>query len=275
MKRVVNAILILLLLCPALLLAGDYEKAWEAIHKNDTKTAITYLQKVIKSGGAQKNSAISTLIFIQTATDYAEDFPRAYFNPVTGFTNPAPYVYALWFNGSVLGDYSDKQGTQLENLDRIIADSVNFNGSMRAAARYFKAYHFMASNQNEVAKTLYPQMGALEEWDIVATADIFTPEARQHPFLYGNYENTDDYSTEIHIRLPAGKQFDQVPGSASLQLADMSYMLAFKKESEEKLVINRHFKTNCNKVVAPADFKQLETFFNGIIKAEQKYVSFK
>lgn len=79
MKRVVNAILILLLLCPALLLAGDYEKAWEAIHKNDTKTAITYLQKVIKSGGAQKNSAISTLIFIQTATDYAEDFSRVYF----------------------------------------------------------------------------------------------------------------------------------------------------------------------------------------------------
>jgi hypothetical protein len=52
-------------------------------------------------------------------------------------------------------------------------------------------------------------------------------------------------------------------------------MLAFKKESEEKLLISRHFKTNCNKVVAPADFKQLETFFNGIIKAEQKYVSFK
>lgn len=171
MKRVVNTILILLLLCPASLFAGDYEKAWEAIHKNDLKTAITYLQKVIKSGGAQKNSAISTLVFIQTATDYADDFPRTYFNPLTGFTNPAPYVYALWFNGALLGDYSAKQGTQLENLDRIIADSVNFNGSLRAAARYFKAYHLMASNQNDLAKTLYPQMGALEEWAYVGPFD--------------------------------------------------------------------------------------------------------
>ena len=68
--------------------------------------------------------------------------------------------------------------------------------------------------------------------DIVATADIFTPEARQHPFEYNNYENTDNYSTEIHISLPAGKQFDQVPGNASLQLGDMSYQLAFKKESD-------------------------------------------
>ena len=40
-------------------------------------------------------------------------------------------------------------------------------------------------------------------------------------------------------------------------------------------MIDRHFKTNCNKVVAPDQFKDLESFFTGIIKAEQKYVSFK
>ncbi|MBO9732894.1 MAG: DUF3857 domain-containing protein [Chitinophaga sp.] len=170
MKRVVNAILILLL-CPTLLFAGDYEKAWEAIHRNDLKLAVTYLQKVIKSNGPQKNSAISTLIFIQTGTGYADEFSTTYFNPLTNFINPAPYVYALWFNGSMLGEYGAKAGTQLENLDRIIADTVNFNGSLRAAARYFKAYHYTTSNQSNLAKALYPQMGALEEWAYVGPFD--------------------------------------------------------------------------------------------------------
>ena len=105
MKRVVNTFVILLLLCPVLLYAGDYEKAWEAIHKNDVKQAITYLQKVIKSGGSQKNSAITTLVLLNSATDYEEDFGTTYLNPLTSYSDPAPYAYALWFNGAIMGSY--------------------------------------------------------------------------------------------------------------------------------------------------------------------------
>ncbi|TWF44206.1 transglutaminase superfamily protein [Chitinophaga polysaccharea] len=164
MKRVVNAILILFLLCPIISLAGDYEKAWEAIHKNDMKSAVTYLQKVIKSGGPQKNSAVSTLVLLHHVTDYADDFSRTYFNPLGVLSTPAPYAYALWFNGALLGDYGVKSGSQLDNLDRIINDSVQYNGSMRAAARYFKTHHLRGIKQQSMALALFPQIGAIEEW---------------------------------------------------------------------------------------------------------------
>lgn len=164
MKRVVSTILILLLLCPTVLLAGDYEKAWEAIHKNDFKAAAVYLQKVIKTGGPQKNNAISTLVLLNNVTDFDDDFIRNYFNPLTSFTTPAPYAYALWFNGAILGAYGVTDSVRMQNVDRIITDAANFNGSMSAAARYFKATHFLTSNQYERAKPLYPQMGALEDW---------------------------------------------------------------------------------------------------------------
>ena len=164
MKRVVNTVVILLLLSPVLLYAGDYEKAWEAIHSNDMKQAVTFLQKVIKAGGPQKNSAITTLVLLNSTTDYGDDFTARYFNPLTSYSDPAPYAYALWFNGAFLGEYGAKKGTQLENIDRIIADSARYNGSLRAAARYVKSFHFMNTNRPGEARALYPEMGALENW---------------------------------------------------------------------------------------------------------------
>lgn len=172
MKRVVNALL-LLLLCPILTQAGDYEKAWESIHKNDFKQATVLLQKVIKTGGPKKNSAISTLVLLHGATDYEANYLTTYANanPVTELTDPAPYIYALWFNGAVLGQYAVKEGKQLENLERILTDSVNFNGSMRAAAAYFKSIHYRSANQWGLSSSMYPKIGAFEEWAFVGPFD--------------------------------------------------------------------------------------------------------
>ncbi len=170
MKRAVSTI-ILLTLCPFLLFAGDYEKAWEAIHKNDFKSATIYLQKAIKAGGPKKNSAITTLMLLNNMNGYDSDFTKLYVNPLKELQQPAPYAYALWFFNPILGEYGAKEGVQLENIQRILTDTVNYNGSMNAAAAYFMGMHNVKSNHAAQSKPFYPRMSALEEWAYVGPFD--------------------------------------------------------------------------------------------------------
>jgi hypothetical protein len=58
-------------------------------------------------------------------------------------------------------------------------------------------------------------------------------------------------------------------------MGDMKYDLNFRKESDRKLLISRRFTTVSNKEIGAGEFKSFEDFFTGIIKAEQKYVSFR
>ncbi|MBV8255374.1 MAG: DUF3857 domain-containing protein [Chitinophaga sp.] len=170
MKRAVSTI-ILLTLCPLLLFAGDYEKAWEAIHKNDFKSATIYLQKAIKAGGPKKNSAIATLVLLNNMTGYDADFTKLYFNPLKELQHPAPYTYAMWFFNALLGEYGPKQGVQMENLQRILSDSLNYNGSMNAAAAYFIGINHQLSDRADLAKPSYNRVYALEKWAYVGPFD--------------------------------------------------------------------------------------------------------
>ncbi|SHL36130.1 Transglutaminase-like superfamily protein [Chitinophaga jiangningensis] len=169
MKRVVS--IILLTLCPYLLMAGDYEKAWEALHKNDFKSATIYLEKTIKSGGPKKNSAIVTMILLKNMIGYDNDFTSQYFNPLKALKNPAPYAYAMWFLNPVLGQYGVKTGVQLENLQQLCADTLNYNGSINAAATYFMGLQNSCANNKKEAARWYHAIGALEEWSYVGPFD--------------------------------------------------------------------------------------------------------
>jgi transglutaminase-like putative cysteine protease len=111
--------------------------------------------------------------------------------------------------------------------------------------------------------------------DIVATADIFTADARQYPFEYWSYENTDQYLTDIDMELPEGRSFDQVPANVESSFNNMTYQLTFQKTAPNKLQIRRKFITNRNQDITAADFNKMKDFFNTIVNAEQKYISFK
>jgi len=111
--------------------------------------------------------------------------------------------------------------------------------------------------------------------DIVATADIFNNEPRQYPFEYWRYENVERYNTEVEIELPAGKAFDQVPGNVAASFGEMKYELTYVKSAPNKLLIKRVFQTNIRENIQPEVFTKMKDFFNTIVAAEQKYVSFK
>lgn len=171
MRSVIHSVLlgvILLFVCPIIASAGDYEKAWEALLRNDKTKARELFQKAIR-GNDNKNSALATLILFDSNEGLHEQLIRNYNNPARQFTQDA-YWYALWFNEAVLGEYGKKKSGNLSNLDHILSDP-GFNGSMKAAAAYTRGHHNLSSMDLKNAGAMYAQMQALEDWQFAGPFD--------------------------------------------------------------------------------------------------------
>lgn len=150
--------------------AGDYEKAWDALNKKDKTRAVEYFRKALKSDPAKKNNAIAALILLEAYESNSETFLDKYPNPLDVLTEVNPYVYALWFNDAVLGEYGFKTGKQLSNLNRIL-NEPRFNGSLKAAATYYKGLHFIHGQRRDSAEWYYARIGALRNWQFVGVFD--------------------------------------------------------------------------------------------------------
>lgn len=160
---------LMMLLLPFTTRAGDYDKAWEAILRNDKAKARELLQKAIRNND-NKNSAIATLILFESNEGQHEHLIQKYNNPARQFSEPDAYWYALWFNESVLGDYGKKTGANLANLEYILSQP-GFNGSMKAGANYFKSNHCQMSMDLAGSRKFVKEIGALEDWQFAGPFD--------------------------------------------------------------------------------------------------------
>ena len=150
--------------------ANDYDDAWKALDRNDRKTAEQLLLKAMKDPKTAVD-AYATYIYLQSfagkESDMTDFMPRLY----NVLKDPNPYVFALWFNGAALGSYGKKAGHQLQLLERLLADTA-VNGSIRAAAHYFKALHFEMSNDIGRATKEWEAVGAVAPaWELAGPFD--------------------------------------------------------------------------------------------------------
>ncbi|SDC16439.1 DUF3857 domain-containing protein [Niabella drilacis] len=110
--------------------------------------------------------------------------------------------------------------------------------------------------------------------DVVATMDKFPAEKRTQPVEYWNYENTDAYETRVTVFAPAGMKFSASPASVSLTFKDLEYSLQFQLISPAKLQVTRKFTNNRQQFYAAEDYDGLRSFFEKIVKAEQKFIGY-
>jgi len=143
--------------------ASDYENAWLAISKKDFKTAKSLLIKATKDP-ANAWDAYLTLLDINT---YQGDEAKmdGFVESFSNNPNKNAYLYSLWFNEALLGDYGKKQTSQLNLLDKIIKDP-SYNGSIKAAAHYSKAMHFIFSNDFGKSRSEFDEVGAVTQWQL-------------------------------------------------------------------------------------------------------------
>ncbi|MEO8666839.1 MAG: DUF3857 domain-containing protein, partial [Ignavibacteria bacterium] len=111
--------------------------------------------------------------------------------------------------------------------------------------------------------------------DIVATLDNFSANKREYPIEYWSYENIDSYETTVTITAPGGAKFIELPKDEIVSFKDMKYSMQYKLKSPDKLIVTRKFSNGRPQQILPEDYNVFKSFFEKIIKAEQKYIAYK
>ena len=170
MKRTLIVALLSLFCLPLFVAANDYDEAWKALHQNDRKKAKQLLQQALKDPKTAVDAYL-TLLYVQMfegkESETTEFLSRVY----EKVKDPNPYVFALWFNGSVLGDHGKKSNPhQLALLNKVLSDEA-CNGSIRAAAHYSKGMHLLYTNEFEKAKKEYEFLRSANNWQFAGPFD--------------------------------------------------------------------------------------------------------
>jgi len=143
-----------------------YEQAWAALNRNDRKLAQNVLDKAGTEGENSADRYITDIYLKSYDGKDTEitDFDKAFYDRVE---NPYPYIYALWFNNAVFGDYGKKKyAHQLKLMDKLLADP-NAHGTLVAAAYYQKGIHLQYSNSFDQAQNEFRNVGNLKNWQYV------------------------------------------------------------------------------------------------------------
>ncbi|WEK33510.1 MAG: DUF3857 domain-containing protein [Candidatus Pseudobacter hemicellulosilyticus] len=128
--------------------------------------------------------------------------------------------------------------------------------------------------KDEIAEIGSMQAFKINYPDVVATLNNFTSDSRTLPVNYLNYEDTDEYETEVNVQAPKGKTFVDLPQNELLTFNNMKYSLQYKLKSPDKLVVTRKFITE-RKNIPASQYAAFKAFFEKIVKAEQKLIAFK
>src|SRR5579875_989720 len=171
MRKIVLAVS--LLMCTVCAFAtDDYGKAWQALNTNNRKDASAFLEKAAQNPATALDASL-TAAFLQAFN--GKD------GPVNGLVESLEktgadknaYLFALWFNDALLGDYGKKSAYQLNLINKIIADNT-YNGSLQAAAHYVKSLHYVFANDRSKARQEWAEINALENWQLVGPFENIT-----------------------------------------------------------------------------------------------------
>lgn len=134
-------------------------------------------------------------------------------------------------------------------------------------------------NYNYTVKNEISEIGSLQTFritypDIVASLDKFSSDTRISPVEYWSYEDADAYETIVNISAPAGKKFIELPASETLSFKDIKFTIQYTLKAPDQLVVTRKF-TSSRQNIAPSDYTAFKTFFEKIVRAEQKFIAYK
>ena len=149
--------------------------------------------------------------------------------------------------------------------------SVHFSGldKLNDSVVYDYAYKV----KNEVSEIGSIKTFKVNYPDIVATLDKFSADTRLYPIEYWYYEDADAYETYVTISAPAGKKFIELPQSESFNFKDMKFSITYTLSTPSKLLITRKY--SCKRQnLAASDYAMFKSFFERIVKAEQKFIAF-
>ena len=104
--------------------------------------------------------------------------------------------------------------------------------------------------------------------------DNFSADTRSLPINYCDYEDVDNYETTVNISVPNGTKFIELPASESISFGNMHFSIKYILKAPNKLCVIRKF-TNDRSNIPASQYADFKSFFEKIVRAEQKFIAFK
>ena len=143
---------------------SDYEKAWNALNKNDRETASKLLQSAMNDPATFQDAfAANILLSAYNGSQNAGNinFEKEFYSKAD---NVYPYLYALWRNKALLGEPGKKTMPHQVALATRIANDEKAPGTLRASANYQQAYHYKFSNAFDKAVPFINKISGTRNW---------------------------------------------------------------------------------------------------------------
>lgn len=164
---------------------------------------------------------------------------------------------------SIAGSY--KNNVRLEKVT--FSDLDKLNDSVNYSYTYKVKNEISEIGSLKTFKIIYP--------DIVASLDNFSSDKRDYPIEYWSYENADDYETTVNITAPPGAKFIELPKGETISFKGLNYSIQYTLKAPDKLIVIRKFTDGREQQISAADYSAFKSFFEKIVKAEQKYIAYK
>ena len=163
---------------------------------------------------------------------------------------------------TVAGSYKNN----IKMLDLSFKALDQLNDSIEYAYSYRVKDEISEIGSIKAFRIIYP--------DIVASLINFSAETRMYPVEYWSYEDIDDYESVVNITAPPGSKFIELPVTENFSFRDMKFSIQYTLKAPNKLTITRKFSSSRQNIPA-VDYAGFKVFFEKIVKAEQKFISYK
>ena len=165
-----------------------YDQAWLAINQNKKSEAVELLTQAMSDPSTYEDAYITNL-YLKTYNGKEKeitDFTKSFYQKAK---DPYPYVYSLWFNAALLGDYGKKiYEHQLKLIDQIINDD-KAPGTLVSAANYQKGMDALFSANFSKAQQYYNAVGNIKNWQYTGPFENLSQSGINKS--YGPYEHPE------------------------------------------------------------------------------------
>lgn len=144
----------------------DYEKAIQAIDKNQMQEAEQYLKSAMKSGNQIFEASVLYSFLDDDMPKDREGLQSTLLKEIVKLNDPNPYYFSLWFSEYMFNGYDVKNTQSIKFIEQIMEDKKT-NTSILSALYYVLRIHNIDINKPFEAQKMMPKMGAVMEWSVV------------------------------------------------------------------------------------------------------------
>lgn len=211
---------------------------------------------------------------LSSTTIDVEDNIKRYTSTHT-VTGSLKSYYNELFSDAVTEDYKNKQLE--ENINSALNKVITLESAkLIANERFHKGITY--ETKFSVVEKLQ-SVGSLKILEVpyqekVYTRDIISTENRKYDIEYFNYENSNDYESEIIINIPQNKEFTEVPDSRTLNYKNHSYSIDYILLNPSSLKVVRKVNVPWDNIKRE-DYSEYKKFVEEVIAVEEQIVGFK